>query len=99
MTIFAVERSLPGISMEALAGAQAAAIRASAEAPEPVRYIRSVFIPGDARCFCLFEAGSADAVRQVNDAAGLPYAAVSEALDLPNPGAGPRGQSPIPKEG
>jgi hypothetical protein len=52
-----------------------------------VRYLRSVFIPGDSRCFCLFEAASADAVRRVNDSAGLPYSAVSEAMDLPDPAA------------
>jgi hypothetical protein len=90
MTVYAVERSLPGVTMEALAGAQAAAIGAAAASSAdgvPVRYLRSVFLPGDARCLCLFEAGSADAVRRVNDAAGIPYSAVSEALDLPAPPA------------
>ncbi len=88
MTVYAVERTLPGITTEALAGAQAAAIaaaeRSSAEGT-PVRYLRSVFMPGDARCLCLFEAPSAEAVRRVNDAAGLPYSAVTEAMDLPAP--------------
>jgi hypothetical protein len=42
-------------------------------------------MPGDARCLCLFEAPSAEAVRRVNDAAGLPYSAVTEAMDLPAP--------------
>ncbi|WP_198374822.1 nickel-binding protein [Neoroseomonas rubea] len=90
MTVFAVERSLPGVTMEALAGAQAAAIGAAAASSArgvPVRYLRSVFLPADARCVCLFEAGSAEAVRSVNDAAGLPYSAVSEAMDLPAPAA------------
>jgi hypothetical protein len=88
MTVYAVERSLPGVTMQALSGAQAAAIGAAAESSArgvPVRYLRSVFLPADARCVCLFEAGSADAVRRVNDAAGIPYAAVSEAMDLPAP--------------
>lgn len=88
MTVFAVERSLPGISLPALAGAQAAAIDAAARSSTggvAVRYLRSVFQPGDGRCVCLFEAASAEAVRSVNDAAGLPYSAVSEALDLPAP--------------
>jgi hypothetical protein len=88
MEVYAVERRLLGITMEALAGAQAAAIGAaerSSKEGTPVRYIRSVFLPKEARCLCLFEASSADAVRQVNDAAGLPYTAVSEAMDLPSP--------------
>ncbi|BDG72166.1 nickel-binding protein [Roseomonas fluvialis] len=88
MTVYAVERSLPGVTMEALSGAQAAAIVAAGESTacgEPVRYVRSVFLPADARCVCLFEADSAEAVRRVNDAAGIPYSAVSEAMDLPAP--------------
>ncbi|MBY0331308.1 MAG: DUF4242 domain-containing protein [Acetobacteraceae bacterium] len=88
MTVFAVERTLPGVTMEGLAGAQAAAIgaaeRSSAEG-RSVRYLRSVFLPGDGRCLCLFEASDAEAVRRVNDAAGLPYLAVTEAMDLPRP--------------
>lgn len=88
MTVYTVERTLPGITTEALAGAQTTAIdaaeRSSAEGT-PVRYLRSVFMPGDARCLCLFEAPSAEAVRRVNDAAGLPYSAVTEAMDLPAP--------------
>ena len=91
MTVYAVERTLTGITMPALAGAQAAAIAAAAKASAAgaeVRYLRSVFMPGDGRCLCLFEAPDAAAVRQVNDAAGLPYTAVTEALDLSPPKAG-----------
>ncbi len=83
MGAFMVERNLKGISMEALAGAQAAAISESEAGP--VTYLRSTFVPEDGRCFCLFEGPSADAVKQVNDAAGLPYSAITPALDLPRP--------------
>jgi hypothetical protein len=72
-----------------LAAAQGAAITEAAKATAqglPVRYLRSVFSPTDGRCCCLFEAASADAVQQVNDAAGLPYSRIIEALDLPAPG-------------
>ncbi|MBK1662408.1 nickel-binding protein [Paracraurococcus ruber] len=88
MTVYAVERSLPGITTEALASAQAAAIAAAAQSSAEgvaVRYLRSVFLPHDDRCLCLFEAGNSQAVQWVNDRAGLPYLAVSEALDLPAP--------------
>ncbi len=48
MAVYMVERHLPGITMEQLAGAQKAAIatsqRLSAEG-RPVRYIRSTFVP------------------------------------------------------
>ncbi|MBV7397044.1 DUF4242 domain-containing protein [Mameliella sediminis] len=81
MAVFMVERSLKGISMEDLGAAQKAAISTSAQT-EGVRYIRTTFAPGDGRCMCLFEGGSAEDVRAVNDAAGLPYDRVVEALDL-----------------
>lgn len=83
MGVFVVERNLKGISMEALAGAQAVAIAKSGNGP--VTYLRSTFVPEDGRCFCLFDGPSADAVAEVNDAAGLPYHAVTPALDLPRP--------------
>ena len=85
MPVFMVDRDLPGISMEALAAAQRAAIDTSREFSEqgkPVRYLRSTFVPGDAHCMCLFEAPDAELVRQVNDRAKIPYIRVSEAYDL-----------------
>jgi hypothetical protein len=85
MTVYMVERNLKGISMDALGGAQKAAIAKAAEMREggdDIRYIRSTFAPQDGRCMCLFEARSADTVKQLNDAAGLPYTQVVEALDL-----------------
>jgi hypothetical protein len=85
MTVYMVERDLKGISMEDLGGAQKAAIAKAGEisaAGTPVKYIRSTFAPGDGRCMCLFEAGDEATVRRLNDEAGLPYNAVTEALDL-----------------
>ena len=49
---------------------------------KPVRYIRSMFVPGEAHCMCLFEAPSPDLVREVNEAAQIPFTRVSEAVDL-----------------
>lgn len=89
MTIYAVQRSLNGISMEQLGAAQAAAIEASKQASErgtPVTYLRSNFYPADQRCTCLFDAESQEAVEGVNKAASLPFDKVEEVLDLPNPG-------------
>jgi muconolactone delta-isomerase len=80
-----VDRHLAGISKEQLAGAQQAAINTSRsfrEQGKNVRYIRSTFVPGESRCMCLFEADSADLVRQVNETAKLPFTRIVEALDL-----------------
>ena len=85
MTVFMVERNLKGIAMGDLAAAQKAAnstANAYSAKGTPMRYIRSTFAPDDGRCMCLFEAGSAEDVKKLNDEAKLPYSRVVEALDL-----------------
>lgn len=85
MTVYMVERELKGVSMEDLAGAQRAAIATAGDMTakgDQITYIRSTFAPEDGRCMCLFEGKDADQVRRLNDAAGLPYTRVVEAMDL-----------------
>ena len=85
MGIFMVERNLNGITLDALAAAQQAAIKQGKQmtaAGTPIRYIRSTFAPQDGRCFCLFDGASAADVRKLNDDAKIPYSRVVEALDL-----------------
>lgn len=85
MTMYMVDRELPGITMEELAGAQKAAFetgRTMTAAGKDVRYIRSMFVPGESRCMCLFEAPDAQHVRELNDSAGIPYTRIVEAYDL-----------------
>ena len=85
MAVYMVERELQGITNEGLAGAQKAAIAGAQKSTAdgtPVRYIRSTFVPGEARCMCLFEAKTPDAVRDVNESAGLPFTRIVEAMDL-----------------
>ena len=85
MSVYMVERSLGGISMDVLGGAQKAAIGKAEEmtaAGTPVRYIRTTFAPEDGRCMCLFEAESDADVKRLNDEAGIPYDRVVPALDL-----------------
>lgn len=85
LKVYLVDRDLPGISMEQLAGAQTAAIETSQQFTaegKPVRYIRSTFVPGEARCMCLFEAPDAALVKEVNETAEIPFTRIVEALDL-----------------
>jgi hypothetical protein len=85
MAVYMVDRDLPGIDMETLAGAQRSAIETSErfrEEGKAVRYIRSTFVPGEAHCMCLFEAPSPELVREVNEAAGIPFTRIVEAMDL-----------------
>ena len=85
MGVYLVDRDLPGITPEGLAAVQRAEILASqrlSAAGQRVRYLRSVFIPGEARCMCLFEAQDEAAVVAVNEVAWLPFTRIVEALDL-----------------
>jgi hypothetical protein len=85
MAVYMVERELKGISMDQLAAAQKKAIATGKDMTakgKNVRYIRSTFVPGEARCMCLFEAPSQQNVRELNDTAGIPYSRIVEALDL-----------------
>lgn len=85
MSVFMVERSLGGISLDDLGGAQRAAIEMGEQmtaSGTPVRYIRTTFAPEDGRCMCLFEAQSSEDVKRLNDEAGLPYDRVVPAMDL-----------------
>ncbi len=88
MSVYMVERELPGITLEQLAAAQRAAIETSetfTSQGKSVRYLRSTFVPEEEKCMCLFESASPDLVKQVNDAAQIPYTRVIEALDLNRP--------------
>ena len=85
MAVYMVDRSLPGVTFEQLAAAQKAAIETSkrfTDQGKSVRYIRSMFVPAEARCMCLFEAPTEQNVRELNDRAKIPYTRVVEALDL-----------------
>jgi hypothetical protein len=85
MRVYLVDRDLPGITPEGLAAMQRAEITASQQltaAGQRVHYMRSVFIPGEARCMCLFEAEDEAAVVAVNEETRLPFTRIVEALDL-----------------
>ena len=85
MSVYMVDRELPGINMDQLAGAQKAAIQTCNEmtaAGQPVRYIRTTFVPGESHCMCLFEAANENLVKEANEKANLPYRRIVPALDL-----------------
>ena len=85
MNIYIADRDLPGVTLEQLAAAQRAAIETSqrftAEG-KPVRYIRSAWVPSESHVMCMFEAQDPEAVRDVNEAAGIPFTRILEAMDL-----------------
>ena len=85
MPQYVVERHLPNFTGEQVAAAAKRAKEATTEMTKegtPVRYMRSIFIPGEDKCFCLFESESADSVLQANKRADLPVQRISEALSI-----------------
>jgi hypothetical protein len=85
MPIYLVDRSLPGITMNQLVLMQKSAIETSqrfTKEGKSVRYIRSMFVPREAHCMCVFEAANSAFVKEVNEAANLPFNSIVEALDL-----------------
>jgi len=88
MAKYLVERDLPGVTMEELAAAQKAAIQMGKELTaegKQVRYIRSMFVPGEHRCMCLFEAPNPENVREANERADIPFTRIVPAEDLTPP--------------
>jgi hypothetical protein len=85
MNIYIADRDLPGVTLEQLAAAQKAAIETSqrfTEEGKPVRYVRTAWVPSESHVMCMFEAEDAQAVRDVNEAAGIPFTRILEAMDL-----------------
>lgn len=85
MAVYMVERELKGITTDQLAAAQQAAIETGRQFTSEgrnVRYIRTTFVPSEAHCMCLFEADNQDLVRELNEAAQIPFTRIVEALDL-----------------
>jgi muconolactone delta-isomerase len=85
MPVYLVERALPGVTL-----AQLTAIRRAGEEMchrftrdgKAVHYRRSIFVPGESRCLCLFDAQDGDRVQEVNEAAQIPYGRIVLAVDL-----------------
>lgn len=83
--LFLVDRDLPGVSLDQLRQARQRAVAASARlttAGRPVAYLRSLWLPGDARVVCLFAAASAELVEEVNRFARFPFLRLAEAVEL-----------------
>lgn len=82
MPRYMVERNLPGLTSEQLAAAAKSAKDTTATMTregKPVRYLRSTYVPSEAKCFCLFEGPSRELVREANERAKLPFEKIHEA--------------------
>ena len=85
MAVFVVKRELPGITPDAL---QSAGLRAKSCCAEmtnegqPIRWMRSYFLPETAETHCYFEAPSKGAVEEANRRARIPYKQIAEVLEM-----------------
>jgi len=85
MPTYLVERHLPGFTRDQLPAAAGATKRTTetmAQEGVPVRYLRSTFVPGEEKCFCLFDGPSVEAVKEANDRARLPFERILEAAPI-----------------
>ncbi len=83
MPRYMVERYLPGLTPEMLRAAATRAKHATAEMTQegtPVRYLRSTFVPSEAKVFCLFEGSSPEVIKEANDRAQIPFERIHDAI-------------------
>ena len=85
MPFYVVERELPGITPEML---QSAGVRAKSCCAEmttegqPVRWVRSFFLPQASQTHCYFEGPSRQAVEEANQRANIPFKQVVEVVEM-----------------
>ena len=80
---FLVEHYRPGqpvAELERLAALVRAAVEELEHAGDPIRFIRTVVVPGDESFLCVLEAGSEELVRAAYARAGIPFERISAAL-------------------
>jgi hypothetical protein len=81
MPQYMVERHLPGITSEQLTAAAARAKSVTAQMTKqgkPVRYLRTTFLPAEEKAYCLFDAPSAEQVKEANELAQIPLQRIVE---------------------
>jgi Protein of unknown function (DUF4242) len=86
MVAWIVERYLPEATREEVDAAAthlAAATLALSARGVAIRYLGSTFVAAEEYCVCRFEGESADDVRRACELAGVSYARIVEAQELP----------------
>jgi hypothetical protein len=85
MPRFIIERSVPGLTREALEEAGRRSVVVLADMPD-VRWIRSYVSDVDGKIYCEYDAPSAEAIREHARRAGLPADRITEIALEVNPG-------------
>lgn len=85
MALYLVERHIPDIQVAQFSAAQQSVVEASVQLEHrgrTVQYLMSIFIPAESHSLCLFAAGSAKDVQEVNETAQFPFSRIIEAIEL-----------------
>jgi hypothetical protein len=85
MPSFVVTRDLPGVTPQALQSAGMRAKTCCAEMTsegQPVRWVRSFFLPETAQIHCYFEAPNREAVEEANQRARIPFTKITEVVEM-----------------
>ena len=82
MTSFLVEAYTPHAGIDEIEARASSAAEAISRDGRQVRYLRSIYVAEDETCFHLFDADSADLVRQVSEHAQLDPQRIVEAVEL-----------------
>jgi hypothetical protein len=85
MATFVVERTLPGITPEALQSAGLRAKTCCAEMTsegQDVRWLRSFFLPESSQTHCYFEGPSKEAVEEANQRAAIPFNQIIPVVEM-----------------
>ena len=89
MTLYVAHCDMPHYSPEQVLAWQQAAIAMCIEVSawgRPVRFVRSLVVPSASQCDFLFEAEDGTRVRDVHEAAGIPFTQIVEAFQWPADG-------------
>ena len=88
MAEFLLELYVPRADPEAVERGAQRSRRAAEELTRegtPIRYLRSIYVPEDETCFYLYEAASAEVVREAARRAELRFERLTEARGRENP--------------
>ncbi len=85
MPLYVAQCNIPNLTQEQLLTWQQAAIATCAQFRQwgrPVRFVRGLLVPSESLCLCLFESPDGAHVRDVSEAAQIPFTRIVEALEL-----------------
>ena len=85
MPTFVVKRQLPGITADGVHGAGVrvkSCVSEMQDEGQDVQWLRSFFLPEAEQTHCYFEGPSAEAIRDLNERAQIPFLEISEVLEM-----------------